>query len=129
MWFWQNFENWMQTATFLQRLQNWEFRSLWKRWGRRVFVESRTFKCAGERNDHMLHYDQLFGNLSERRESKYCVVLMKNCCKAKAEQVITLQIAQKPKTKNINVVSGQLFCCECKATFFLGTDSLYWWSR
>ena len=27
--------------------------------GRRVFVESRTFKCKGERNDHIPHYDQL----------------------------------------------------------------------
>ena len=73
----------------------------------------------------MLHYEQVFGHLFERRESKYCVVLMKNCYKAKAEQVIPLQIAQKLKTKNINVVSGQLFCCECKATYFLETDSLY----
>ena len=73
----------------------------------------------------MLHYYQVFGNLSERRESKYCVVLMKKCCKAKAEQVITVQIAQKLKPKNINVVSGQLFCCECKTTIFLERDSLY----
>ena len=73
----------------------------------------------------MLHYEQVFGNLSERREGKYCVVLMKNCCKAKAEQMITREVAQKLKTKNINVVSRQLFCCECKATFFLETDSLY----
>ena len=50
---------------------------------------------------------------------------MKNRCKAKGEQVITLQIAQQVKTKNISVVPGQLFCCECKATFFLETDSLY----
>ena len=88
-------------------------------------MESRTFKCAGGRNGNMLHYDQVFGNLSERRESKYCVVLMKKCCKAKAEQVITVQIAQKLKPKNINVVSGQLFCCECKTTIFLERDSLY----
>ena len=24
-------------------------------------VKSRTFKCEGERNDHMLHYEQVFG--------------------------------------------------------------------
>ena len=23
-------------------------------------VKSRTFKCEGERNDHMLHYEQVF---------------------------------------------------------------------
>ena len=27
-----------------------------------TFVESRTFECKGERNDHMLHYEQVFGN-------------------------------------------------------------------
>ena len=37
-------------------------------------VESRTFKCEGERNDHMLHYEQVFGNVFERRESKYRAV-------------------------------------------------------
>ena len=39
-------------------------------------MESRTFKCEGERNDHMLHYEQVFRNVFERRESKYRVVLM-----------------------------------------------------
>ena len=57
----------------------------------------------------MLHYERVFGNLFERRESKCCAVLMKNCCKAKGEQVITLQIAQQLKTKNINDIPGQLF--------------------
>ena len=33
------------------------------------------------------------------------------------------------KNKNINVVSGQLFCRQCKAKFLLETDSLHWWSR
>ena len=41
------------------------------------------------------------------------------------EQVITLQMAQQLKTKNINVVPGQLFCRQCKAKFLLETDSLY----
>ena len=41
------------------------------------------------------------------------------------EQVITLQIAQLLKTRNINVVPGQLFSCQCKAKFLLETDSLY----
>ena len=39
-------------------------------------VKSRTFKCEGERNDHKLHYEQVFGNVFERRESKCCAVLM-----------------------------------------------------
>ena len=88
-------------------------------------MESRNFKCEGERNDHMLHCEQVFGNLFERRESKCCAVLMKNRRKGKGEQVITLQMAQYLKTKNINFVSGQLFCRQCKAKFLLETDSLY----
>ena len=67
---------------------------------------SSTFKCEGERNDHMLHYEQVFGNVSERRESKCCAVLIKHCRKVKGEQVITLQMDQQLKTKNINV-TGQ----------------------
>ena len=88
-------------------------------------VKSRTFKCEGERNDHMLHYEQVFGNVFERRESKCCAVLIKHLRKVKGEQVITLQMAQQLKTKNINVLPRQLFCCQCKAKFLLETDSLY----
>ena len=85
---------------------------------------NRTFKCKGERNDDILHYEQVFGNVSERGKSKSCEVLMKHRRKVKGEQqVITLQIAQQLKTKNINVVPGQLFCRECEAKFLL--DSLY----
>ena len=73
----------------------------------------------------MLHYEQVFGNVFERRESKCCAVLMKHRCKVKGEQVITLQMAQQLKTKNINVVPGQLFCRQCKAKFLLEADSLY----
>ena len=73
----------------------------------------------------MLHYDQVFGNVFERRESKSCGVLMKDRRKVKGEQVITCQMAQQLKTKNINVVPGQLFCHQCKANFLLGADSLY----
>ena len=76
-------------------------------------MESRTFKYELERNDHMLHYEQVFGNVFERRESKCCRVLMKHRCKVKGEQVITFQIAQKLKTKNIDVVPGQIFCRQC----------------
>ena len=82
-------------------------------------VKSRTFKCEGERNDHMLHYEQVFGNAFERRESKCCGVLMKHRRNVKGEQVITLQMAEQLKTKNINVVPGQLFCHQFLLTIFV----------
>ena len=66
----------------------------------------------------MLHYEQVFGNVFERRESKCCAVLMKHRRKVKGEQVITLQMAQQLKAKNINVAPGRLFCRQCKAKFF-----------
>ena len=81
-------------------------------------MEIRTFKYEGEKDDHMLHYEQVFSNVFERTESKCCALLMKHCHKVKGEQVITLQMAQQLKTKNINVVPGQPFLSE--------TDSLYW---
>ena len=37
---------------------------------------------------------------------------MKHRRKVKGEQMITLQMTQQPKTKNINVVPGQLFRCQ-----------------
>ena len=49
-------------------------------------------------NGHMLHYEQVFGNVFERGKSKYCEVLMKHCCKVKHKQVITLKMAQQLKT-------------------------------
>ena len=73
----------------------------------------------------MLNYEQVFGNVFERRESKCCGILIKHRRKIKGEQVVTLQMAQELKTKNINVVLGQLFCRQCKAKFMLETDSLY----
>ena len=73
----------------------------------------------------MLHYEQMLGNVFERKESKCCAVLMKHCCKVKGEQAITLQMAQQLENKNINIAPGQLFCCQCKAKFLLKTDSLY----
>ena len=72
----------------------------------------------------MLHYEQVFGNVFEKRESKCCTVLMKHRRRVKGEQVITL-MAQQLKTKNINVVPGQRFCRQCKAKFSLERDSLY----
>ena len=65
----------------------------------------------------MLHYQRVFADVFERRESKCCAALMKHCRKVKGEQMITLQMAQQLKTKNINVVPGQLFCCQRKAKF------------
>ena len=73
----------------------------------------------------MLYYEQVFGNVFETRGSKCCAVLIKHCRKVEGELVITLQMAQRLKTKNINVVPGQLFCRQCKAKFLLETDSLY----
>ena len=73
----------------------------------------------------MLHYEQVLGNTSERNESRCCGVLMKHCREVKGEQVITLQMAQQRKIRNINAVPGQLFSDQCKATFLLETDALY----
>ena len=81
-------------------------------------VKRGTFKCEGERNDHMLHYEQVLGNVFERKDSKCCAVLIKHCQKVKGEQVITLQMDQQLKIKNISDVSEQLFCCQ----FLLETD-------
>ena len=53
----------------------------------------------------MLHYEQVFGNVFERKKSKCFGMLMKHCRKVKGEQVITPQMAQQLKTKNINVAN------------------------
>ena len=58
-------------------------------------------------------------------ESKCCTVLMKQRRRVKGKQVITLQMAQQLKIKNIIVVPGQLFCRQFKAKFLLETESLY----
>ena len=71
----------------------------------------------------MLHFEQVFGNVFERRESKCCAVLMKHCRKVKGEQVIVLQMDQQLKTKSFSDVSGQLFCCQCKDKVLLETDA------
>ena len=73
----------------------------------------------------MLHYEQVLGNVFERKESKCFAVLTKYRRKVKSEQVITLQMAQQLKTKDINVVPGQLLSRQCKAKFLLETESLY----
>ena len=60
-----------------------------------------------------------------RGEKVCCAVLMKRHRKVKGEQVITCQMAQQLKIKNINVVPGQLLCRQCKGKFLLDTESLY----
>ena len=55
-------------------------------------VKTWTFKYEGERNDHMLYYEQVFDNAFDRRESKCRAVLMKHRRKVKGEQVVILQI-------------------------------------
>ena len=54
-------------------------------------MESRTFEYEGERNDHMLYYELMFGKVFERGDSKCFTVLIKYCRKVKDEQVITLK--------------------------------------
>ena len=53
----------------------------------------------------MLHYEQVFGNVFERRESECCTVLMKHHRKIKGEQVLIVQMDQQLKNKNISDVS------------------------
>ena len=65
----------------------------------------------------MLYYKQVFGNVFDRRESKCCGVLMKHRRKVKGELVVTIQMAQQLKDKNINVMPGQLFCRQYKLSF------------
>ena len=67
----------------------------------------------------MLHYEQVFGNVFKKRGSKCRPVLMKHCCKVKGEPMIILEMIQQLKTKNINDVTGKLFCRQCKAKFFV----------
>ena len=50
---------------------------------------------------------------------------MKYRRKVKDDQVITLQMAQQLKTKNINFLLGKLPCRQCKAKILLVTVSLY----
>ena len=73
----------------------------------------------------MLHYEQVFDNVFERRESKCRAVLMKHLRKVKGEEVIILQMDQQLKTINISDVPGQLFCCQCKDKLLLEADSLF----
>ena len=57
-----------------------------------ILKEVRQTRVCGE-EWHMLHDEQVFGNVFERRESKCYAILVKHRRKVKGEQVITLQIA------------------------------------
>ena len=85
--------------------------------------ELETLEALYLADSHMLHYEQVFGNVFETRESKCCGVLMKHRRKVKGEELITLQMAQQLKTKNINVVPRQLFCRTCKAKYLIETET------
>ena len=65
----------------------------------------------------MLHYEQVFGNVFERRESKCCGVLMKHRRKVKGEQVISLQMAQQLKTKILMLYQDNYFAVSVKLSF------------
>ena len=104
-----DFEGILKTECNLQHLtRNFRIKNLDDVERDEADAQSRPFKCKGERNDHMLQYEKVFGNVFERRESKCCAVLMKHRRKVKGEQVIILQMDQQLKTKNISDVSGQL---------------------
>ena len=65
----------------------------------------------------MLHYEEVFGNVFERRESKCCALLMKHYRKVKGEQVIILKMDQQLKTKNISDVQDNYFVLSVKISF------------
>ena len=60
----------------------------------------------------MLHYEQVFGNVFQRKQSECCTLLMKHRRKVKGEQVLIVQMDQQLKTKNISDASKQLFFCQ-----------------
>ena len=60
----------------------------------------------------------MFGNVSERRGSKYFVVFIRHCRKVKDEKVITLQMAQQLKTKILLLYQDNYFAVSIKLFFF-----------
>ena len=90
-----DFEGILKTECNLQHLtRNFRIKNLDDVERDEAEAQSRTFKCEGERNDHMLDYEKVFGNVFERRESKCWAVLMKHCRKVKGKQMIILQMDQ-----------------------------------
>ena len=62
-------------------------------------------------------YEQVFGNIFERRESKFCAVLMKHRRKVKGEQVLILQMDQQLKTKKLVMNQDNYFVVSVKINF------------
>ena len=65
----------------------------------------------------MLHYEQVFGKVFERRESKCCGVLMQHRRKVKSEHVIALQMANQVKTKISMLYQDNYFAVSVKLNF------------
>ena len=65
----------------------------------------------------MLHYEQVFGNVFERRECKYQAVLMEHRRKVKGEQVIILQMDQQLKSKILVMYQDNYFAVSVKIHF------------
>ena len=65
----------------------------------------------------MLHHEQVFGNVFERRETKCCAALMKHSRKVKAEQVIIPRMDQQLKTKKIVIYQDNYFVVSVKIKF------------
>ena len=65
----------------------------------------------------MLHYEQVCGNVLQRRESKCCAVLMKHRRKVKGEQVLILQMDQLLKTKILVMYEDNYFVASVKINF------------
>ena len=100
MWLWQNFENWMQLVTCHKKLQNLEVGWLLKEMRQTCICGEQDFqKWRRKEWPYAIHYEQVFGNVFGRRESKCCGVMMKNSRIVRGEQEITLQMAQQLKTK------------------------------
>ena len=80
----------------------------------------------------MLHYEQIFGNVFERKKSKCYGVLVKHCRKVKGEQVTILQMAQQinqkyccTRTTNLRSVLEETHCIDNqgKVQSVTGTDN------
>ena len=75
-------------------------------WSRTFKYEQKDFQMWGERNDHIQHYEKVFGIIFDRRESKGCAVLMKHRRKVKGKQMFILQMDQQLKNKNLSDLWG-----------------------
>ena len=62
----------------------------------------------------MLHYEQVFGNVLERRESECCTVLTKHRHKVQGKQVLIVQMDQQLKTKQLVMDENNYFVVSVK---------------